>query len=502
MCYRPIHIYNPVRTFNFDQPIKIAVPCGNCADCQRIKQNEWFFRSFIEFKHYRKIGGSVYFITLSYDNEHLPYFTAPDGSMQSCFNKRHIHNFIKYFRTWLQRHGYMYKDIKYLICSEYGKNTKRPHYHGLIFCPFHIPNFHHVMQKVWKHGFIICSKQGWEIKSVSGIRYASKYIAKDFTFYNLPSMKFLSDPADFKKFKKENSDFFPSHWQSVGFGESFCEIINSQKDIPAYLAKNRVSLWNGSDGVFPIPRYYHLKIEKSINKVYSALLDKVVLERTEIGTKVCSLRLHECVLKDMSNLNLITAQKIQNDLPNALILESNYNFLKDNNVQSFFRLENIFHKDVQNFDNYSNLRVTLAREIPLLLSLVDRFKLSIYRCFLRYLPCNNEVSNDYLFTHVSDIIKNILYPSVFPPEYEDIIVPSGFSVFAHPLSECNRKHLVTLCKDIPYFESYETICRLLDTYDSIASLTKEFEYSKNEYMRKKCKHYEGSQPIIYKSNSN
>ena len=424
MCYRPIHIYNPVRTFNYDQPVRIAVPCGNCADCQRIKQNEWFFRSFIEFQHYRKIGGACYFITLTYDNEHLPHFTAPDGSQQACFSRTHIRNFIKYLRIWLMRHGYMSKDIKYLLCSEYGKSTLRPHYHGLIFCPFHIPNFHHVMQKVWQHGFIICSKQGWEIKSVAGIRYASKYIAKDFTFYNLPSMKFLSDPEDFKKFKKENSEFFPSHWQSVHFGESFCETIKAQKDIPSYLSKNRVSLWNGSDGVFPIPRYYHLKLEKFINKDYSRVLDKVVLQRTEIGSKVRSIRLHECFLKDMSNLDLITPYTIYNNLPCVLTLESQYNFLRDNNVQSFFRLENLFHKIIQSFEHYTKLRLTLLHDIPFLLTHIDRFRLSTYRCFLRYMPFSSYDDIDSMFLKVTDIIKNILYPSVYPPEFADVIVPS------------------------------------------------------------------------------
>ena len=126
MCYRPIYIYNPVRTYNFDQPIKTAVPCGVCEDCQRMMKNEWFFRSYIEFLHYKKIGGSVYFVTLTYNNEHLPWLTLPDGNKIPCFNKYHIRNFIKYIRVWLKRNNMLSTGIKFLMCSEYGKNTKRP----------------------------------------------------------------------------------------------------------------------------------------------------------------------------------------------------------------------------------------------------------------------------------------------------------------------------------------------------------------------------------------
>lgn len=499
MCYRPIHIYNPVRTFNFDQPVKIAVPCGNCADCQRIKQNEWFFRSFMEYKYYRKIGGACYFITLTYDDEHLPHFIAPDGTQQACFNKTHIHNFIKYLRIWLSRHGYMSNGIKYFICSEYGKNTKRPHYHGLLFFPYHVPNFHHLMEKVWKHGFIICSKQGWEILSVSGIRYVSKYIAKDFTFYNLPSMKFLTDPNDFKAFKRENSQYFPSHWQSVGYGEQFIDVIAKQPDIPKYLSNNSVNLWNGSDGTFPIPRYYHLKLEKSINKEYSKLLDKVVLERTPIGTDVRRIRLGQSVIKDMSNLSYINKSHIANSLPHSLILESQYNFLKDNNVQSFFRLENIFHKDIIDFENYSNIRLSLCNNLPFALENVDRYRLSLYRFFLRYQPIFPDEVPEHKFLEISDIVHSILYPSVYPPEFKDIIVPDGLSEFGKPLNECNYKRDIQLCKDNPYFVQYESVCKLLDLFNNLSSLSKEFNYLYKEYRRKLCKYQQGSTPKVYKS---
>lgn len=501
MCYRPIHIYNPVRTYNADQPLKIAVPCGKCADCARIKQNEWFFRSLIEFKHYREIGGACYFITLTYDNEHLPTFVTPDGIKQPCFNRHHVRNFIKYLRIWLKRHGYMYKDIKFLICSEYGSNTQRPHYHGLLFMPFHVPNFTQLMQTIWQNGFVICSREGWEIKTISGIRYASKYVSKDFSFYNIPSMNFLNylSEEERKKFLEEHKDFFPKHWQSVGFGEHFCDVINSQTDIPKYLSNNKVSLWSGSDGIFPIPRYYHLKIEKKINKQYSKILDKVVLERTDIGTKVRDIRLHECVIKDMSNLKYITSDYVRNKLPHISIIHSQFNFLMSNCVQSFTQLQKIFNQRFHVLSDYDSWRDNIVEELPRLLGQLDLHCLSLYRCFLRNMPLFSDECPEHKFNEISDIIKNILYPSVYPPEYQDKIVPSGLSAFSTPLCENFNLRHTTLCKDNDYFAPYEYICKLLDDFDNISSITKEFNYLYNCYMRKKCKQSKGSQPIIYKS---
>ena len=282
MCYRPIHIYNPSRRWNSDAPLRIAVPCGNCEDCRRTMRNEWFFRSVVEYNHYvNDLKGSVYFVTLTYSNDNLPYIELPNGEFVPAFNRKHIRNFIKYIRVYLRRKHILSTDIKFLVCCEYSdKNTKRPHYHGLLFFPFTLNDyeFTQLMQRCWQHGWIVCSEEGWRIKSVAGIRYASKYICKDMSFVNQPWARVYLRDERFKEWKESIKDFLPKHWQSVGYGEKFCEVISSQDDIPAFLAKNRYTLCLGATNTFPIPRYYHLKFEKQINKDYSKMLDKVVLE--------------------------------------------------------------------------------------------------------------------------------------------------------------------------------------------------------------------------------
>jgi len=60
------------------------------------------------------------FITLTYDDKHLP----KDGSL----HVHHYQNFMKRFRK-----KYAHKTIRFFHCGEYGDQTKRPHYHACIF---------------------------------------------------------------------------------------------------------------------------------------------------------------------------------------------------------------------------------------------------------------------------------------------------------------------------------------------------------------------------------
>lgn len=61
MCLNPIEIYNPSKYINLHHgdPFKLLVPCGQCADCQKLKYDEWHFRMNFEFKDCLSHGGYV-----------------------------------------------------------------------------------------------------------------------------------------------------------------------------------------------------------------------------------------------------------------------------------------------------------------------------------------------------------------------------------------------------------------------------------------------------------
>ena len=526
MCTRPIYIYNPSRRWRFNQPLRIAVPCGHCEECAKIKRDEWFFRSLVEYNHFIKIGGCAYFVTLSYNDDELPYITTPEGKRIKAFNRSHIRSFCKYVRTWLKRHGYPYLGFKFLICSEYGgHSTKRPHYHGILFLPFKLNYwtdkiplsdryytnkrgtkrmklpFTYFITSVWTHGYVVCSKLGWEIKSVGGIKYASKYITKDMEYIRLRGLRKYFDNSDYKQWIKENAEYFPKHWQSVGYGSSFCEEIAKQKNIPQFLLSSRASVC-GLDKSVSIPRYYHYKFEKQINKAYSKALGKVVVEPTQIGLDVKRLRLEQSILKDMDNLHLLTSELIDTKLPSTKQFEDSFNKFKD----KFFNSYVSYAFDSSNYpvnqivsvnDSYDNVRKMLVDTLPQMISSCGLYRLSLYRLFIRFMPLYYDECPEYKFSEVSSIISQMVQTSVCPPEYENVICPSCFDDFGYPLSDNHHLKRLRLCMHDKYFETFEKTCYLLDVYFFCVGLQKNetlFEKRiKNEEIRDK----EGSRPSVY-----
>lgn len=116
-CLSPLSIPRPGGSGNAD---RTTVPCGKCASCLNDKRNQWSFRLEQEFRN----STSAYFITLTYDDDHVP--TNALGFQSVC--KRDVQLFIKRLR---KSNGT--SSIRYYITAEYGPKTLRPHYHGIIF---------------------------------------------------------------------------------------------------------------------------------------------------------------------------------------------------------------------------------------------------------------------------------------------------------------------------------------------------------------------------------
>lgn len=94
----------------------LELPCGKCIDCKASKAQEWSVRCYLESLSYE----DNCFVTLTYDDDHLP------DSLQ----KKDFQKFVKSLRNAGIK-------FRYFGCGEYGSNTKRPHYHLILFgyCP-------------------------------------------------------------------------------------------------------------------------------------------------------------------------------------------------------------------------------------------------------------------------------------------------------------------------------------------------------------------------------
>lgn len=144
----------------------IAVPCGKCDTCIQSKINNISSRALLE--HYGSEQAS-YFVTLTYDDEHLPL----DG-----VNVRDLQLFFKRLRINYKRKCGKDLNLRYVFFSEYGSNFHRPHYHGILFgCEqsdsVSFFKFLDIIKSSWKNGFIHC-----KLTHQNSFRYIAKYVTK------------------------------------------------------------------------------------------------------------------------------------------------------------------------------------------------------------------------------------------------------------------------------------------------------------------------------------
>lgn len=105
-------------TFRFAEAYKdrpLPVPCGKCVGCKLEKARQWAMRCM----HEASMWEDNVFLTLTYDDEHLP----SNGSL--C--PEHMVKFLKRLRR-----RYVHQ-IRFFQCGEYGEKLQRPHHHVILF---------------------------------------------------------------------------------------------------------------------------------------------------------------------------------------------------------------------------------------------------------------------------------------------------------------------------------------------------------------------------------
>lgn len=133
-------------------PVK-ALPCGKCVGCRLDYAREWAIRCTLEMQDYS--SDECYFLTLTYDDEHVPYSVAHTETVEHVHSygfpssdpvwyesvdlpsnqtlvPDHLTKFLKRLRRSQQYH-YGNGNIRFFACGEYGGKTFRPHYHLIVF---------------------------------------------------------------------------------------------------------------------------------------------------------------------------------------------------------------------------------------------------------------------------------------------------------------------------------------------------------------------------------
>jgi len=128
-CYRPWPAYRQrdgtVSQKQGPDAEAIRLPCGACIGCYMDRSHMWSLRC----RHEASGWTHNAFLTLTYDDDHLPWH----GSLDRLKPRR----FIRYLRRAMSgvecAPGSEKRPIRYFGCGEYGSKRARAHYHILLF---------------------------------------------------------------------------------------------------------------------------------------------------------------------------------------------------------------------------------------------------------------------------------------------------------------------------------------------------------------------------------
>lgn len=207
--YDPNYIRKQMARFKEADPsIGIEqIPCGQCWSCKLNYSAEWATRIVLECKK----SEHNYFITLTYDADHLPICERvklptgeiiendgswTDGTLQVHDMETFINTLRKRFERKYKEAGLEPPKIKYFYAGEYGDGKKckgeiethRPHYHMILMnCPLDITQFYDCfvdlnhkehwksqeLESIWQKGNIDVAAVEW-----SDAAYVARYCMK------------------------------------------------------------------------------------------------------------------------------------------------------------------------------------------------------------------------------------------------------------------------------------------------------------------------------------
>ena len=284
------HLANPTRNFSPADKVGFYVADTDDVEYQDRRKYDWQMRIYAQMLKDSYEDYNIYFFTLTYSDRFLPKFevtipksydyvhkqTVDKVCTFDVFSRQDINRFITNLRQDLYR-TFGITDMHYIICSEYGENTQRSHYH----CMFAVPKsgfinggetktfvgpftFHQLVNKHWsvvvsktrvpgKRGEdafkVVRSQLGFVLPKffdgrfvngrnqkpilveknniVNASKYVSKYCTKDLSFYNKKDLKKAMDylkKHDEKQYH-ELKKHVPFIKVSQHFGECLVDVV-------------------------------------------------------------------------------------------------------------------------------------------------------------------------------------------------------------------------------------------------------------------------------------
>lgn len=141
-CFHPITAYDIAprgekkelvfslsKALEHGAPRPVALPCRRCVGCRLDYSRQWANRCMLELPYHE----SSYFLTLTYDDEHLPRsFSCDPGTGEIISPSAPLvkSDFQKFMKRLRFNTG---QKLRFMAAGEYGTETFRPHYHAIVF---------------------------------------------------------------------------------------------------------------------------------------------------------------------------------------------------------------------------------------------------------------------------------------------------------------------------------------------------------------------------------
>jgi len=150
-----------------DAIANLKLDCQQCIECRKKRSLHWGIRMM----HEASMHENNMFLTLTYDDEHLP--------VDESLHLQHFQKFMKAYRNKISP-----TKIRFFHCGEYGTDNRRPHYHAIIFGHefSDIQNFgknlctSEQLNELWQNGFTTIGNV-----TLESATYVAKYILKKVT---------------------------------------------------------------------------------------------------------------------------------------------------------------------------------------------------------------------------------------------------------------------------------------------------------------------------------
>lgn len=222
-CYYPLQVFQHKylkgkvlfdRKYRYNDlyaPLKI--PCSQCIGCRLEHARQWAMRCMHEAALYE----DNCFITLTYDNDHLP----KNGFLE----RRDFQLFMKRLRK-----HFAGVTIRTFYCGEYGSKLGRPHFHAILFnLDFHDKLVYkqvrkkdgssyflynsETLDKIWRKGFAVIGNVTSESAG-----YVAQYTLKKKTGEQAADHYEYVDPITFEVFQRPPEFAQASLGKAIGKG--------------------------------------------------------------------------------------------------------------------------------------------------------------------------------------------------------------------------------------------------------------------------------------------